>query len=288
MQNYKKPKLEPLLSMIYLVFTDHACAQREFVTVFVFVHFCLCICVCVFLFVYCCLQWFMRRRRFRRPSACSSSGSENIQSDWSDLLTGARNERFSENNQSQLHQKSRIKLELSPFFFFRNWFLPCPAKMHLQAFVSLPQPCRSAARQLCHQFCSTIIAKPISAPDSDQRLWLTNALRLFKPKNTFITVESEPVGPGPYSYSYQMINSIYFLATRSPASKSALSQRWPVEAITWCDLFSTKRCLLPINMIALIKSVTGGFDQESGIFPTSFSCLQTHQRREALYHIFWK
>ena len=182
MQNYKKPKLEPLLSMIYLVFTDHACAQREFVTVFVFVHFCLCICVCVFLFVYCCLQWFMRRRRFRRPSACSSSGSENIQSDWSDLLTGARNERFSENNQSQLHQKSRIKLELSPFFFFRNWFLPCPAKMHLQAFVSLPQPCRSAARQLCHQFCSTIIAKPISAPDSDQRLWLTNALRLFSQK----------------------------------------------------------------------------------------------------------
>ena len=124
----------------------------------------------------------MRRRRFRRPSACSSSGSENIQSDWSDLLTGARNERFSENNQSQLHQKSRIKLELSPFFFFRNWFLPCPAKMHLQAFVSLPQPCRSAARQLCHQFCSTIIAKPISAPDSDQRLWLTNALRLFSQK----------------------------------------------------------------------------------------------------------
>ena len=182
MQNYNDPKLEPLLSMIYLVFTDHACAQREFVTVFVFVHFCLCICVCVFLFVYCCLQWFMRRRRFLRPSACSSSGSENIQSDWSDLLTGARNERFSENNQSQLHQKSRIKLELSPFFFFRNWFLPCPAKMHLQAFVSLPQPCRSAARQLCHQFCSTIIAKPISAPDSDQRLWLTNALRLFSQK----------------------------------------------------------------------------------------------------------
>ena len=47
MQNYKKPKLEPLLSMIYLVFTDHACAQREFVTVFVFVHF-----VYVFMFVY--------------------------------------------------------------------------------------------------------------------------------------------------------------------------------------------------------------------------------------------
>ena len=36
-------------------------------------------------------------------------------------------------------------------------------------------------------------------------------------------------------------------------------------------------------MIALIKSVTGGFDQESGFFgffPTSFTCLQTHQRRE--------